>query len=169
MAQVFTLGLSKIEIGAIAGDGGMGTTLAALGNTYQDTCNLTVEDPQDTEHYSEENEDPEVIISRAGKTVLNFSIIGPDFAALAALTGGTISGSGASEVLNQPNKLPTIEKSIKVTPEQGHVINIPRAKISAKFDGNLSKTGIMLLKVTATVMTPTKAGVSKLFLSKIPS
>ncbi|MFS0489890.1 hypothetical protein [Leadbetterella byssophila] len=166
MANVFTLGLSKIEIGAIAADGGMGSSLATLGLTYQDTCNLTTEDPQDTEHYSEENEDPEVVVSRGGKTVLSFSIMGPDFSALGTLTGGTISGSGASEVLNFPNKLPNIEKSIKITPEQGHIINIPRAKISAKLDGALSKTGILLLKVTATVLTPTKAGVPRIFVSK---
>lgn len=167
MAKVWTLGLSKIEIGAIAGDGGMGSTLAVLGNTYQDTANITVEDPQVTEHYAEEEEDPQVIIERAGKTTLNFSIMDADYTVLQSLLGGTITGTGATEKWNAPAKLPNIEKSIKVTPEQGHVINIVRAKISAKYQGGIGKTGIMLLQVTATVMTPTKAAEPKMSFSKL--
>ena len=42
--KTYTIGLSKIEVGAIAEDGGMGDTLAVLGYTYQDTCTMTQED-----------------------------------------------------------------------------------------------------------------------------
>lgn len=34
--KTYTIGLSKIEVGAIAEDGGMGETLDVLGYTYQD-------------------------------------------------------------------------------------------------------------------------------------
>ena len=39
--KTYTIGLSKIEVGAIAEDGGMGETLDVLGYTYQDTCTMT--------------------------------------------------------------------------------------------------------------------------------
>jgi hypothetical protein len=169
MAKVWTLGLSKIEVGAIAGDGGMGTSLSVLGSTYQGTCNITVDDASETEHYSEENEDPEIIVTRAGKTVLNFSIMDADMTVLQTLLGGTITGSAATEVLALPNKAVNIEKSIKITPEKGHVISIPRAKISAKHQGAVGKEGILLLEVKATVLVPTKSGVAKLSYSVIPS
>lgn len=42
--KTYTIGLSKIEVGAIAEDGGMGETLDVLGYTYQDTCTMTQED-----------------------------------------------------------------------------------------------------------------------------
>ena len=44
--KTYTIGLSKIEVGAIAEDGGMGETLDVLGYTYQDTCTMTQEDPE---------------------------------------------------------------------------------------------------------------------------
>jgi|GEM_PF-3627290 len=42
--KTYTIGLSKIEVGAIAEDGGMGETLDVLGYTYQDTCTMTQEE-----------------------------------------------------------------------------------------------------------------------------
>ena len=65
---IYTLGLSKIEVGATAEDGGMGESLAQLGYTYKDTCKMTQEDPETTDHYAEEVDDPVVSISRGGKT-----------------------------------------------------------------------------------------------------
>ena len=74
---IYTLGLSKIEVGAIASDGGMAadSDLKALGYTYQDTCKMTQEEPETTEHYAEEVDDPVVSTSRGGKTLFDYSII----------------------------------------------------------------------------------------------
>lgn len=68
--KTYTIGLSKIEVGAIAEDGGMGETLDVLGYTYQDTCTMTQEDPETTDHYAEEVDDPVISISRGGKNEL---------------------------------------------------------------------------------------------------
>ena len=46
--KTYTIGLSKIEVGAIAEDGGMGETLDVLGYTYQDTCRKTRKQPTTT-------------------------------------------------------------------------------------------------------------------------
>lgn len=162
-----TLGLSKIEIGAIGEDGAMGTALAALGYTYQDTCKMTQEDPEVTDHYAEEVDDPVVSTTRGGKIKFNFSIMNADLKVLETLLGGTISGTGPTEKWTAPAKLPIIEKSVKITPEQGLQFEIPRMRIDAKINAEFSKKGIMLIEVSGTVLTPTKTGEGKMTASKI--
>jgi len=66
----------------------MGETLDVLGYTYQDTCTMTKEDPETTDHYAEEVDDPVISISRGGKTNFNFSIMNPSVTVLADLLGG---------------------------------------------------------------------------------
>lgn len=162
MKKVVTLGLTKIEVGAIGPDGDMGTTLASLGYTYQDTCKMTTEDPETTDHYAEEEDDPIVSLSRGGKTNFVFSLMDADPETLKELLGGKVSGTGATAKWEAPSKLPTIEKSVKITPEQGLQFEIPRMKLVAKFNIEFSKKGLMLIEVVGTVMQPTKAGVSKM-------
>jgi len=158
--SIITLGLSKIEVGAIAVDGGMGTTLASLGYTYQDTCKMTQEDPQTTDHYAEEVDDPVVSISRAGKTLFNFSIMNPTVTVLADMLGG--AADETAETWAAPAKFPAVEKSVKITPEQGLKFDIPRMRLAAKINAEFSKKGILLIEVSGTVMVPGKTGVAKM-------
>lgn len=158
--SIITLGLSKIEVGAIAVDGGMGTNLASLGYTYQDTCKMTQEDPETTDHYAEEVDDPVVSISRAGKTLFNFSIMNPTVTVLADMLGGTADET--AETWSAPAKFPTVEKSVKITPEQGLKFDIPRMRLTAKINAEFSKKGILLIEVAGTVMAPEKTGEAKM-------
>lgn len=165
--NVYTLGLSKIEVGDIDATGGMGTTLAVLGYTYQDTCTMTQDDPETTEHYAEEVDDPVVVLSRAGKTNFNFSIMDADLNTLKTLLGGTVDGTGAAQKWNAPDKLPVIEKSVRITPEQGLKFEVPRMKLTSKINATFSKSGIMLIEVVGTVLQPTKANTPKMTATKI--
>jgi hypothetical protein len=169
MANVYTLGLAKIEIGDVADDGGMGDTLSQLGYTNQDSCNFTQEDPETTDLYAEEVDDPVVSISRAGKTTFNFSVMNPDVDVLAELLGGTVTGSGASAKWNAPDTIPDIEKSVRITPLQGLVFEIPRMKITAKINGQFSKTNVFVIDVTGTVLQPEKTSASKMTAMKLAS
>lgn len=165
--NVYTLGLSKIEVGDMATDGGMGATLVTLGYTYQDTCTMSQDDPETTEHYAEEVDDPVVVLSRAGKTNFNFSIMDADLTTLAALLGGKVTGTGDTAKWEAPDKLPTIEKSVRITPEQGLKFEVPRMKLTSKINATFSKSGIMLIDVVGTVMQPTKANTPKMTATKI--
>lgn len=162
--QIYTIGLSKIEVGSIGADGAMGTTLATLGYTYQDTCKMTQEDPETTDHYAEEVDDPVVSISRGGKTNFAFSIMNPSVTVMADLLGGKATeGSGAaSDKWEAPDKIPTVEKSVRITPEQGLKFEIPRMKLTSKINAEFSKKGILLIEVAGQVMQPTKAGTPKM-------
>jgi hypothetical protein len=158
---MYTIGLSKIEVGDIANDGDMGQSLAQLGLTYQDTCKMTQEDPETTDFYAEEVDDPVFSMSRAGKTTFAFSIMNPELVTLQATMGGTITGVGDAAKWSPPDKMPVIEQSVRITPNQGVAFDIPRLKIAAKINGEFSKKGLLLIEVTGTVLSPTKAGVKK--------
>ena len=162
--KTYTIGLSKIEVGAIAEDSGMGETLDVLGYTYQDTCTMTQEDPETTDHYAEEVDDPVISISRGGKTNFNFSIMNPSVTVLADLLGGVgTPGTGSTpDKWEAPDKIPVVEKSVRITPEQGLKFEIPRMKLVSKINATFSKSGILLIEVAGTVMQPTKTGTKKM-------
>lgn len=160
-----TIGLSKIEIGDIAVDGGMGTSLAQLGYTYKDSCSLVTADPETTEHYAEEVDDPVVSFDKVGKTTLSFQVMNPDVDTLQTLLGGT--GNTTSGVWSAPATIPVIEKSVKITPTQGLYFEIPRMKLTAKINANFGKSGIFLIDVVGTVLAPTKTGEPKLKATRI--
>ncbi|MEO6610746.1 MAG: hypothetical protein ABIT05_01395 [Chitinophagaceae bacterium] len=69
-----TFGLANVEMGAIAGDGGMGTVLEAIGETVSGTAQMTTEDPTITDFNIEESDSPvESVVSTAGKISLAWS------------------------------------------------------------------------------------------------
>ena len=162
--KTYTIGLSKIEVGAIAEDGGMGETLDVLGYTYQDTCTMTQEDPETTDHYAEEVDDPVISISRGGNTNFNFSIMNPSVTVLADLLGGVgTPGTGSTpDKWEAPDKIPVVEKSVRITPEQGLKFEIPRMKLVSKINATFSKSGILLIEVAGTVLQPTKTRTKKI-------
>lgn len=166
MKRVYTIGLSKIEIGDIALDGDMGSNLEQLGYTYKDTCTMTQEDPEENDFYAEEEDDPVKSISKAGKISFNFSLMNPSPEAMVSLMGGTASKSSQgltdNDTWNAPNTSVQIEKSVKITPVTGYTISVPRMKIVAKINAEFKKSGIFLVEVAGTVLAPEKNGVSKL-------
>lgn len=164
MAEIRTLGLETIEVGDIALDGGVSTSFAPLGVTYRETAELTQEDPEVTEHYSEENDEPEEIVTSKGKTTITWSIINSDPETLAGVLGGQVKLVDGNDVWEAPPGGVEIEKSIRVTPKRGARITIPRAKIVAKINYKIARTGIFMVELTATVLTPRKAGTASMII-----
>ncbi len=156
----------------MAADGDVGTVFAPLGQTYQDSCKLMTDDPEVTEHYSEESEDPIVVRQKKGKTTVTFQVMDPDTTTLTAVFGGTITGTGAAgspKTWKAPDVTPQIERSIKITPLQGMVITIPRASIRAKIESDVSRKGIFLISITGVALKPNKAGVGSLWAAEPPT
>lgn len=156
--KIYTLGLSEILFGEIAEDGGMGTSLAAIGYTKEDSCTFEQDDPEDTEFMAEEVEDPVYILSKAGKINFAFELMNPSLDVIKDLFGGDI----ADGKWNAPDKLVNCEKSVKLVSDQGYDFEIPRMKLTPKIVGGFSKTGMMTISIKGVVMQPTKSGVSKL-------
>jgi hypothetical protein len=163
MASTVTLGLSKIEVGAIAADGGMSTTLAALGYTYENTAQMQQEDGTTTDLNVEELDTPLATITKPGKLNFNFSIADPDVDTLAEIFGGTAT----STTWSAPDSSPELELSVVITPRQGLKFEIPRAKITAKMNGTFSKESLFLVEVSCTVLQPTKSGEPRITVTKL--
>lgn len=160
MAGLINIGVGEIAIGAIAADGGMGTTLAPLGYTEEGSAAINMDDPTETEFNVEELDTPIHIESKAGKIALAFKIANPDEDTLVSVFGGTKTGTGATAVYSWPLTPVSIERSIKFTPKQGIGLNIPRAKITAKFSSEIGRAALLGVEVTGTVLQPTKAATS---------
>lgn len=159
MANVTALGLSKIEVAAIDDETGLASgSYAALGKTYENTCRLVEEDPQENDFYCEEEDDPQESISRAGKTTLEFSIMNANAAAMVNIFGGTVSEG----VWSAPSSMVEVEKNVKITPRVGGVLEIRRCKLRAKINAEFSKQGLFLCEVRGTVLKPAVTGVAKM-------
>lgn len=157
MPEIRTLGLLKIEISDIAVDGGLGTEFEAIGKTYKDTADMQGADPEVFPHYSEESDDPEEIVTTKGQVTVKWSNFDSTAATLVKALGGEATGIAPADIWSAPDTAVNIEKSVKITPARGKVINIVRAKLVGKINYKLSKNGIFMVDITATILTPTKA------------
>lgn len=156
---VISLGLSEIQVGNIAADGGCATVFKKIGKTYQNTCKISQDSADVTEHYEEGQSAPEVRKKKKKVPVLAFSIMDPDTTFLKAYLGGTVTGAGDDAEWGWEDTDEDIEASIRVIPETGLVFTIPRADIEAVLNVDASSQGITLVDFTVTPLKPTKAGV----------
>lgn len=163
MSEIRSIGLKHIKIGEIAGDGGMGTSLTALGVTYQDTAELTQGDPELTEIFSEENDDPEEVIETKASKSVKWSIMNFDPDQMVRVLGGT-SLNGA---WHAPTVMDPIEMSIEILSKNDYKIEIPRAKIVAKLNMQFRKKGVTLIDIEAKILTPTKANTAPIVSQKV--
>lgn len=161
MAKRF-LGLVSIKIGAIANDGGLGTSLTAVGDTVEDSCVFASEDATQAEIKTEESDDPIEIISTPGKKTLTWETYNVDGAMMAKLFGGTYTaavggGSPTPATWEAPATFPDVEQSIEVTDKKGNKLEFVRAKLSPKLQADFKKTALGKITIVATILTPTKA------------
>lgn len=168
MADLITIGLSKIEIGEIASDGGMGEPLEQIGYTAEGTATIETEDPEVTEFFVEEIETPIYQSSRMGRTTISFALASPDLAQCQKVFGGEApTGTGGDLTWNYPSGTVVLEKSIKITPKEGIVFEIPRGRISAKFAGSFGRADTLKVEVSVSVLQPKKAGTPPMILSLV--
>ena len=160
MSETRLLGVSKIEIGAIAVDGDVSAAFASPGIIYKDTAEIMQEQEADTEHFCEESDEAFAIVPGAKKTKIKFAVTDFTPAALAVLLGGTATGVAPADSWTAPATTEIIEKSVKITPKSGKVITLPRVSLRATINYKLAKSGIAQVMVEGTVMTPTKTGVA---------
>lgn len=163
--NIVTLGLSAIlgKSGEPTAGNFSETGYTRYGLTYQDTAKMAQEEGESTEFYSEEEDDPIDEITKAGKITFSFSIMNPTLEVLKRLFGGEI----ASDIWAYPDAEASIEESLIILPKKGLKFQAPRTKLKAKFNGEFSKKGLLLLEVTATVMKPNTSGLKKLYVGKV--
>lgn len=148
---LITLGLSEIMVGVAAANGTMPGTLTKLGKTYKDSCKLTQEKAEITEHFEEGKTAPEVRKKTKKMPALTFSIMDPDTQFLTDYIGGTLTngvwGFDGSEIV--------ANKAVRIKSQQGLWIDVPNADIEANVNADMSAKGIFLVEFTVTPMAVT--------------
>jgi hypothetical protein len=87
-----SIGLTSLRLGAIAGDGGMGTALSELGATVGDSAALTTAEGTKTDFIIEESDNPFYSIESApGAKTLAWSTYNVDLDVLARLWGNSVA------------------------------------------------------------------------------
>ncbi|EPL7679763.1 hypothetical protein M2T79_18510 [Elizabethkingia miricola] len=159
-------GLAQINIGAIASDGGMGTTLARLGDVKEGSFKVNHAEGDKTEFKIEESDTPIFIRQKDGTLSFEFEIHNPDGATFKQIWGGTVDATTGK--YTPPEKLVPVEMSFQVKPDQGHGFDVPRAQVAGRFSDAMGKDSLLGVIVTATVLKPTKAGISNFEMPKYP-
>lgn len=162
--KTYTMGVSQVLFGEIAQDGGMSQSLAAVGYTNQDSCSITMDDPDVTEFYAEEVDMPVITKSKKGKVNVALSIMNPSVETLAMFLGGTADTS--NETWTNGTTYENIELSMRIIPDQGFIFDMPRVKIDAKINGELNNSSLMTLDITGVLLQPEKEGEGNLILRK---
>jgi len=159
-SKIRMVGLESILIGACGADGTMGGSLTPLGHFVEESALLSFPLPTKTEIIDEESDEPDMILkNRGGAKTLAFSTRDMSNANLILAFGGA---ENASSGWDAPTDVHDIERSVKIKSKvyngTRRVYYIPRASISAAFNGKFNKKDPGTIDFEVDVITPRDAG-----------
>lgn len=167
MSELRSFGLQSLLMGDIAGDGGMGTGLASVGQVLRGTAVLESDDPEISEIFSEQQDDAIESITTPGKRALRFGLINIAPLSLKKVFGGNVTGTGtANETWHAPAAQQEVYQSVKATTLNNVIVSIPRAKIIPKFGWNFTRNEVAQIDVEAVILVPTKSGVAPIMVER---
>jgi hypothetical protein len=155
MSKVRNIGMTSIVTGDIAPDGGLSTSMTPLGRTYRETASITQEDNQTQDFLVEEQDDPvESVLTQKGTTTIQWDVVDFDPLEMKRIWGGEV----VDDTWREPEELPVVEQSVKLTPKIGRPFIYPRCSLTATLVYNATRTDIARIRVKAKKLTPVKAG-----------
>jgi len=159
MGSLVTIGLKKIEIAPLASDGGPGTVFTAFGNISTDSFSFAEAEPNVKQVDIEESSAPLKIFKTKGNLVINANIADADADMYATVRGGTVTSATGKKTYKEGSTVANVERTVRITPEEGLVFTINRCDISGLLNGGLGKNQELFLALTLTALQPKKAGV----------
>ncbi|KAA6300914.1 MAG: hypothetical protein EZS26_002940 [Candidatus Ordinivivax streblomastigis] len=143
---LITIGLAQIKVGEAEPGGTMPETLAKIGKTYKDTCKISQDASDVTEHFEEGKAAPEIRKKTKKIPKLTFSLMNADPQMLADYVGGVVTsgkwGYDGDELV--------ANRAILVETEQGLDFEIPNGDVEAVINSDMSAKGIFLVDFTVT-------------------
>lgn len=146
---MITLGLCQIKVGTASPAGTMPSELNKIGKTYKDTCKITQDAAEVTEHYEEGMAAPDVRKKSRKIPRLVFSMMDANVDDLVAYVGGEKLDGGK---WGYDGNEAVANKAIFVETEQGLDFEIPNGDIEAVVNAEMSAKGIFLVDFTVTPM-----------------
>jgi len=154
------IGLKAVKMGAIAVDGGMGTTLTEmLGATVKGTASLILNEGSYEDIEIEEEDVPyDELETQAPKWAFQMESYNVSAKALSDLGGGdyTAGASGAPDSIGMDVPI-SLELSVEVETRNGAKLEIARMKIRIRPQFDTQKQQFGRVIVTGTPLKPTKA------------
>ncbi len=161
MGSLVTIGLKKISIAPIAGDGGPGTVFADFGNVSTDSFSFAEAEPTTKQVDIEESDAPLLIKKTKGNLVVNANIADADADMYATVRGGSVTTvADTSKTYKEGDSVVSVEKTVKIESAEGLTFIINRCDISGLLTGGLGKNQELYLAITLTALKPKKAGVA---------
>lgn len=167
MSEQILKALAGIDIADIPNDGGVPTSWTEIGKTYRDEAEFDEADPAETEHYSNEQDDPFAKDIVGGKKTLKMALVDFDPDNLVKYLGGTATGT-APKVWNAPAQKELIEKAFRIRSKNDGYIIFPRVSFWSKTNYKLAPSGIAKVMVTGTIMLPTGTGIAPMIKGTLP-
>lgn len=160
-----SIGLKKAFFGEVNPDGGMPAEMNQLAKTLKGSASFNTEADQTQDFYSEEEPTvpEESVVTEAGLKQVKLNFMEWDNEVLQSLFGGTVKQSqkvtidGETYTVDKyiaPKEIVQVEMAVRVVSRYNVVIDIPRAKVTARFVWNLTNTDIAQIEVTATAQAP---------------
>ncbi|MGX9985830.1 hypothetical protein [Soonwooa purpurea] len=142
MATLFTYGLSQINFNG-----------TKVGMTYKDTCKLTQDAPDVTEHFEEGVSSPAIKNKENKIPKLEFSIMNPDAQFLKTHLGGDYDA--ASKTFGYDGTSVVANGEWEILPKKGfESITIAKGDADVSIDFEISDKGLLLVKFVVTPLTP---------------
>ena len=160
MSELRSYGIKSLKMGDIPDDGTMGTVLAALGLTYQDSASLKEADPAVTDIFSEEEDFAVESFQQIGQYLLAFSIMDYTPDTLAVVKGGAVVVDNGTPKWQAPNAVVNIEKCVQIITKKNLLIEIPRLQVRAVINMAMKKKGVDLIDIKAPVLLPNNPAVT---------
>ncbi|MEY8485392.1 hypothetical protein AALE46_00525 [Tannerellaceae bacterium 33-180] len=158
-----SVGLKAVLFGDVNPNGGMPTVMKQLARTFKGSASFTTEADTVTNFYCEEEPTVpvETVASENGLKQIKLNFIEWDNDTLKEVFGGEVVPGEVTidektytvEKFKAPRDVVEIEKALRVLTRFNLVIDIPRAKILARFVWNLAADQIAQIEITATAMS----------------
>lgn len=162
--KIRSIGLKAAYFGEVLAAGGMPEDMKQMAKTLKGTASFTTEADSEQDFFSEEEPTvpEETVTTESGLKQIKLNLMEWTNEVLISLFGGseksadvTIDGKTyAVKKYVAPKSIVTVEKSIRVLSRYNVVIDVPRAKITARFVWNLTQSDIAQIEVTAKTLSP---------------
>lgn len=150
MAETKVYGLKSLKMGEPLPSGDMQTALTELCRTYRDSCEFIEDDPEQTDEFSDQSDDPVITFFGKGKKTIKVSTFDYDPAVLVKVKGGTVVNGQWAE----PAATPEIYQAVCLETDSDVPFHFPKARIFGKINANLQKKGLALLEITIVPQSP---------------
>lgn len=155
MAYKFKYSMSKLQIGDVAADGGMGTSLETIDDPVRDTAVITMAEGTKTSFPSEIANAPYASVVEPGDKTLAVDFYAKNADQMAAIIGGTAT-AGTTGVGDswQPDTDDPREQSVAITMKDGSKVELPRVNLTYTLEWKFMRNGLPLIHLTGDILAP---------------